>query len=87
MKLYQDDEIKTILITTTWASVSYMMMTRCGINAKDQIQRAKGLSYIKILQQPRSSNNIRCTSVSDIAEMGLREIARTVCKSTKKEKN
>lgn len=32
-----DDEIKDILIGITWASVSYMLMIRCGINARENI--------------------------------------------------
>lgn len=79
-----DDEIKTMLITTTWASVSYMMMTRCGINAKEQIQEQE-LSYIKYFNNQEVLTTLGA-SVSDIAEMGLREIARTVANLQKREK-
>lgn len=84
LETISDDEIKTILITTTWASVSYMMMTRCGINAKEQIQEQE-LSYIKYFNN-QEVLTILGASVSDIAEMGLREIARTVANLQKSEK-
>ena len=32
-----DSEIYSILVPTVWASVSYMMMTRCGIDTKNEI--------------------------------------------------
>lgn len=79
-----DEEIKTMLITTTWASVSYMMMTRCGINAKEQIQEQE-FSYIKYFNNQEVLTTLGA-SVSDIAEMGLREIARTVANLQKSEK-
>ncbi len=79
-----DEEIKTMLITTTWASVSYMMMTRCGINAKEQIQEQE-FSYIKYFNNQEVLTTLGA-SVSDIAEMGLREIARTVANLQKREK-
>ncbi len=79
-----NEEIKTMLITTTWASVSYMMMTRCGINAKEQIQEQE-LSYIKYFNNQEVLTTLGA-SVSDIAEMGLREIARTVANLQKSEK-
>ena len=84
LETISDDEIKTMLITTTWASVSYMMMTRCGINAKDQIQEQE-LSYIKYFNNQEVITTLGA-SVSDIAEMGLREIARTVANLQKSEK-
>lgn len=84
LETVSDDEIKTMLITTTWASVSYMMMTRCGINAKEQIQEQE-LSYIKYFNNQEVLTTLGA-SVSDIAEMGLREIARTVANLQKSEK-
>lgn len=80
-----DDEIIDILVPTIWASVSYMMMTRCGINAKKEIN-IQEFSYIRKL----NSNQIITilgTAISDIAEMGLREIAKTVTNLQKEEKN
>lgn len=79
-----DEEIKTMLITTTWTSVSYMIMTRCGINAKEQIKE-KELSYIKYFNNQEIITTLGA-SVSDIAEMGLRVIARTVTNLQKSEK-
>lgn len=84
LETISDDEIKTMLITTTWASVSYMMMTRCGINAKEQIQEQE-LSYIKYFNNQEVITTLGA-SVSDIAELGLREIARTVANLQKSEK-
>lgn len=82
---HTDDEIKSILIPTIWSSVAYMMMTRSGINAKEKIN-IQEFSYIK-----KFNNNqiitILGTAISDIAEMGIREIAKTVVNLQKEEKN
>lgn len=78
-----DEEIRNIFITTTWASVSYMIMTRCGINAREQIQEQE-FSYIKYFNNTELLTTLGA-SVSDIAEMGLREIAKTVTILQKKE--
>lgn len=80
---FSDEEIRGMLITTACASVSYMMMTRCGINAKEQIQEQE-FSYIKYFNTPEVLT-ILGASVSDIGEMGLREIAKTVSILQKKE--
>ena len=79
-----DDEIKSLFMTTVWASVSYMIMTRCGINAREQIQ-IQEFSYIKYFNNQELLTTLGA-SVSDIAEMGLREIARTVANLQKSEK-
>ena len=79
-----DEEIKSILMTTTWASVSYMMMTRCGINAREEIQTQE-FTFIKYFNNQEVLTTLGA-SVSDIAEMGLREIARTVASLQKSEK-
>ena len=76
LETISDDEIKTMLITTTWASVSYMMMTRCGINAKEQIQEQE-LSYIKYFNNQEVITTLGA-SVSDISVICLREIAMKV---------
>lgn len=78
-----DEEIKNIFITTAWASVSYMIMTRCEINAKEQIQEEE-LSNIKYFNNKEVLTTLGA-SISDIAEMGLREIAKTVAILQKKE--
>jgi len=80
-----NEEIKTMLITVTWASVSYMIMRRCGINAKEQISTQE-LSYIKYFDNQEVLTTLGA-SVSDIAEMGLREIARIVENLQKSEKS
>lgn len=79
-----DDEIKSLFMTTVWASVSYMMMTRCKINAREEIQPQE-FSYIKYFNNQELITTFGA-SVSDIAEMGLREIARTVANLQKSEK-
>ena len=79
-----DDEIKSLFMTTVWASVSYMMMTRCGINAREEIQTQE-FAYIKYFNNQELITTFGA-SVSDIAEMGLREIARTVANLQKSEK-
>lgn len=79
-----DEEIKSIFMTTTWASVSYMMMTRCGINAREEIQTQE-FTFIKYFNNQEVLTTLGA-SVSDIAEMGLREIARTVASLQKSEK-
>lgn len=82
---YTDDDIKAILISTIWSSVAYMMMTRSGIDAKKEIN-IKEFSSI-----PEFNSNqiitILGSAISDIAEMGLREIAKTVVNLQKEEKN
>lgn len=79
-----EEEIKNMVIATTWASVSYMIMTRCGINAKEQMQEQE-FSYIEYFNNQEVLTTLG-TSISDIAEMGLREIARTVVSLQKTEK-
>ena len=80
-----DDEIFNVLAPTVWASVSYMMMTRCGIDAKKEID-INEFSYIKNFNSDKIIT-ILGTAISDIAEMGLREIARTVKNLQIEEKN
>ena len=43
---YTDDELYSLFVPCIWASVSYMMMTRCGINAREKID-IKEFEYIK----------------------------------------
>ena len=71
-----DEEIKNIFITTACASVSYMIMTRCGINAREHTN-LQDFEYIKYFNT-QETLTVFGTGVSDIAEMGLRQIARTV---------
>lgn len=73
---YTDDELYSLFVPCIWASVSYMMMTRCGINAREKID-IKEFEYIKYFNS-ENLITILGQAVSDIAEMGLREIAKTI---------
>lgn len=84
LKISSDEEIKDILATTVRASVSYMMMTRCGINAKEKV-REEEFSYVQHFNN-QELTTILGAAVSDIAEIGLREIARTLSSLQKSEK-
>ena len=53
-----------------------MMMTRCNINAREKID-IKEFEYIKYFNN-ENLITILGQAVSDIAEMGLREIAKTI---------
>lgn len=78
-----DEQIKAMLITTVWASVSYMIMTRCGIEAKKEI----GIQDFEFIKNFNTQEvlTILESSVSDMAEMALREIAKTVISLQKSE--
>lgn len=82
---YTDDELYSLFVTCIWASVSYMMMTRCGINAREKID-IKEFEYIKYFNS-ENLITILGQAVSDIAEMGLREIAKTIKNLQIEEKN
>lgn len=73
---YSDRDIYNIFVPCVWGSVSYMMMTRCGINAREKID-IKEFSYIKEFNNDNLIT-ILGQAVSDIAELGLREIAKTI---------
>lgn len=79
----KDEEIKTIVISIVWASVSYMMMTRCGLDAKKQVELQE-FSYIKYFNTQEILTTLGA-SISDIAEVGLREIAKTIITIQKNE--
>ena len=85
LKNLSDSEIYSILVPTVWASVSYVIMTRCGIDARKEID-IQEFSYIKNFNSDKIINIIG-TATSDIAEMGLREIAKTVMNLQREEKN
>ena len=80
-----DDEIKNITILTVWASVAYIIMTRCGINAREKIN-GREFTFIKEFNNDKIITTLG-TAISDIAEMGLREIAKTVINLQNEEKN
>lgn len=79
-----DEEIQSLFIPTIWASVSYMMMKRCGIKAEQEISKSE-FQYISKFNN-ENLTVILGTATSDIAEMGLREIAKTVINLQKEEK-
>lgn len=79
-----DDEIQSIFLLTLWSSVSYMMMKRCNINMEKEIDNLD-FSFISKF----SNDNIVTilgTATSEIAQLGLREIAKTVTNLQKEEK-
>lgn len=80
-----DDNISVILKNALSASIGYMMMTRCGINA-DEYYTREDFEDIFNFNTP-SSVIAMGMAVSDIAEMGLREIESTVKNIEKNEKN
>ena len=79
-----DDNISVILKNALSASIGYMMMTRCGINADEYYDR-ENFEDIFNFNTP-SSVIAMGMAVSDIAEMGLREIESTVKNIEKNEK-
>ena len=82
---YSDRDIYNIFVPCVWGSVSYMMMTRCGINAREK-NDIKEFSYIKEFNNDNLIT-ILGQAVSDIAELGLREIAKTIKNLQIEEKN
>ncbi len=79
-----DEEIETIVKVAIMSSVDHIMFTRCGINARSEVSK-EDITLIEYLDNPRILN-IFGTAVSDMAEMGLREIAKTVLTLQKNEK-
>lgn len=79
-----DDNISVILKNALSASIGYMMMTRCGLNA-DEYYTREDFEDIFNFNTP-SSVIAMGMAVSDIAEMGLREIESTVKNIEKNEK-
>ena len=71
-----DDNIKVIFSNILSGSIGYMMMTRCGFNA-DDFYDFEDFKDIFNFNTP-STVILMGVAVSDIAEMGLREIEITV---------
>ena len=71
-----DDNIKVILSNILAGSIGYMMMTRCGFNA-DDFYDFEDFKDIFNFNTPSTVISMG-VAVSDIAEMGLREIEITV---------
>ncbi len=69
-------EIKPIFLTTVWASVLYMTLNRCGLNADKYIDKSE-FQHINFFKNNRLTT-ILGTATRDISEIGLREIAKTV---------
>ena len=80
-----DSDIETIVKVSLMASVNHVIFSRCGFNARAEVD-VKDFSFIEYLDNPKILNTFG-TAVSDLAEMGLREIARTVLTIQKNEKN
>ena len=80
---FSEDEIRAIVIPTVWASVNYVIMNRCGINAKQEID-IQEFQYIKYFDKQEILTTLG-SSVSDIAETGLRQISRTIATLQKNE--
>ena len=83
--IIDDNDMFNVLVTTVWISVSYMMMKRCGIDARNEINMQE-FSYITKFNSDKIIT-ILGTAISEIAEMGIREIAKTVINLQNEEKN
>lgn len=80
-----DSEIEAMFISTVWSSVAYMMMTRCGLNAEEYIDKSE-YQFINYFNNTKLTT-VLGTATSDIAEVGLREIATTIKNLKIEEKN
>ena len=80
-----DEEINSLVYQTIFSSVAYMILNRCGINPENCIAKSE-FSYINRFDNSNLTILLG-TAISDIAEMGLREIAKTVTILQKEEKN
>ncbi len=80
-----EHDIRIAVTATTWASVYYMIMTRCGLDPKEYLTE-QDFSYVKYFNSYQTVTGLGM-AVSDIAEMGLRQIARTVFELQKNENN
>lgn len=85
MEKLPEENIKDMCFETVWASVSYMMMKRCGINPQNKLG-LRDFSFIKNFNNDKIITALG-TAISDIAEMGINEIAKVVINLQKEEKN
>ena len=78
-----DNEISALTYQIAFNSISYMILNRCGKNAEEYIAK----SEISCINKFNNNNLIIIlgTAISDMAEIGLREIARTVVNLGKEE--
>lgn len=80
-----ESELYVTISNIIYCSVANMMLNRCGINPEEYISKN---DYSSINQFNNSDVvTILGTAISDIAELGLREIAKTVVNLQIKEKN
>lgn len=80
-----DSEIESLVYQTAFGSVAYMMLNRCGIEPEQYIAKSE-FSYIKKFDNSNLTILLG-TAISDIAEIGLSEIAKTVINLQRNEKN
>ena len=80
-----DSEIESLVYQTVFGSVAYMMLNRCGIEPEKYIAKSE-FSYIKKFDNSNLTILLG-TAISDIAETGLREIAKTVINLQKNQKS
>ncbi len=80
-----DSEIESEVYQTVFSSVAYMMLNRCGINPEEHFSKNE-FSYINKFDNSNLTMLLG-NAISDIAEIGLREIAKTIINLQKEEKN
>lgn len=81
----EEQDIDAIMLQTVYSSVAFMMLHRCGINPNIYIEESE-YSYINYFNN-NELITILGTAISDIAEIGLREIAKTISNVQIKNKN
>lgn len=80
-----ENEIESIVTANVFVSVANMMLSRCNIDPNKYIAKTEYAETSKFNNQ--NIITILGTAISDMAEVGLREIARTVDNLQKEEKN
>ena len=80
-----ESEIESIVTANVFVSVANMMLSRCNIDPNKYIAKTEYAEISKFNNQ--NIITILGTAISDMAEVGLREIARTVDNLQKEEKN
>ena len=73
---YDEDNLRVRFLVTVQASVAYTVLTRLGINAEPFVA-AESFEWVHEFNTP-ATVNILGTATSDISEICLREIERTV---------
>ena len=84
LKNLSDDEIRGLIYQTIFSSISFIVLNRCGINPNEYIAK----NEFSCINKFKNTNIVTLLgiAISDIAEMELREIAKTVI-NLEKEKN